>query len=160
MSTGQRDIPYHMTSSGRGFGRGGSSPHSLPLLAHCLGGAEPLLLHHLLYAFIYIHSYTCIYLYIHPLLLSFSLPLERDFSQHMTSTFFFFPPQFSPPSHWEGGSKQKTVWCSTTRGPWGNGSRHDVHCGQQEMKTIWRYASPLFHFFRKQPMLSMKHGPH
>ena len=113
MSTGQRDIPYHMTSSGRGFGRGGSSSHSLPLLAHCLGGAEPLLLHYLLYAFIYILSYTCIYLYIHPLLLSFSLPLERDFSQHMSSTFFF-PPYFSPPSHREGGSKRRTVWCSAT----------------------------------------------
>ena len=108
MSTGQRDIPYHMTSSGRGFGRGGSSPHSLPLLAHCLGGAEPLLLHHLLHTFIYMC--VCVCVCVHPLLLSFSLPLERDFSQHMSSTFFF-PPFFSPPSHREGGNKQWTVWC-------------------------------------------------
>ena len=87
-STSQRDIPYHMTSSGRGFEGGGSSSHSLPLLAHCLGGAEPLLLHHLLHTFINI--YVCVCVCVHPLLLSFSLPLERDFSQHMSSTFFFF----------------------------------------------------------------------
>ena len=88
MSTGQRDIPYHMTSGGRGYGRGGSSSHSLPLLAHCLGGAEPLLLHHLLHTFVNRHIY-----YFGP---SFSLPLERDFSQHMSSTFFFFPHSSLP----------------------------------------------------------------
>ena len=89
MSTGQRDIPYHMTSSGRRFNGGGSSS---PLLAHCLGGAEPLLLHHLLHTFICV----CVCVCVHPLLLSFSLPLERDFSQHMTSTFFFFPHNSLP----------------------------------------------------------------
>ena len=46
MSTGQRDIPYHMTSSGMGFGWGGSSSQSLLLLGDWLGGAEPVLLHH------------------------------------------------------------------------------------------------------------------
>ena len=100
-STGQRDIPYHMTSSGRRFNGGGSSSHSLPLLAHCLGGAEPLLLHHLLHTFINI--YVCVCVCVHPLLLSFSLPLERDFSQHMTPTFFFFPHNSLPHPTGKGG---------------------------------------------------------
>ena len=98
-STSQRDIPYHMTSSGRGFEGGGSSSHSLPLLGHWLGGAEPPLLHHLLHTFIYMSVSVCV----HPLLLSFSLPLERDFSQHMTSTFFFFPHNSYPHPTGKGG---------------------------------------------------------
>ena len=88
-STSQRDIPYHMTSSGRGFEGGGSSSHSLPLLGHWLGGAEPPLLHHLLHTFVNRHIY-----YFGP---SFSLPLERDFYQRISSTFFFFPPHNSLP---------------------------------------------------------------
>ena len=38
--------------------------------------------------YIYIFIYICMY----PLPLSFSLLLERDFSQRISSTFFFFPP--------------------------------------------------------------------
>ena len=116
MSTGQRDIPYHMTSSGRGYGRGGSSSHSLPLLAHGLGGAEPLLLHHFLHTFIYM----CVCASITSVL--FSTSGKRFLSTHDFHLLFFSP----------------IIQC--------NGSRHDVHCGQQEMKTIWGYASPLFHF--------------
>ena len=61
--TGQRGILYHMISSGS-FGGGGSSSCSLLLFVglagHQLEDGEQLLVHHLLYTFIYI----CIYTYI------------------------------------------------------------------------------------------------
>ena len=149
MSTGQRDIPYHMTSSGRRFNEGGSSSHSLPLLAHCLGGAEPLLLHHFLHTFINI--YVCVCVCVHPLLLSFPLPLERDFSQHMSSTFFFFPHSSLPHPTGKGAVSKGRCGAehppaSTTRRPRGNGSRREVHCGHLEMNVVLTYKSTLFHF--------------
>ena len=94
MSTGQRDIPYHMTSSGRGYGRGGSSSHSLPLLAHCLGGAEPLLLHHLLHTFINIYVCVCVRASITSVL--FSTFGKRFLSTHDFHLLFFSPIILSP----------------------------------------------------------------
>ena len=62
-------------------------------------------LSHCFYITSYIHSYiyVCVCVCVHPLLLSFSLPLERDFSQHMTPTFFFFPHNSLPHPTGKGG---------------------------------------------------------
>ena len=112
MSTGQRDIPYHMTSGGRGFNGGGSSSHSLPLLAHCLGGAEPLLLHHFLHTFIYI----CVCVRVRA---SITSVLFSTFGKRFLSTHEFYlpfpPPQFSPPSHWKVGW-EGNMKCAGVRG--------------------------------------------
>ena len=140
MSTGQRDIPYHMTSGGRGYGRGGSSSHSLPLLAHCLGGAEPLLPHHFLHTFIYICVCVCVRASITSVL--FSTFGKRFLSTH-EFRLLFFPHNSLPHPTGKGAVSKRLCGAQPQEG---NGSRHDLHCGQQEMKTIWRYASPPFHF--------------
>ena len=96
MSTGQRDIPYHMTSGGRGYGRGGSSSHSLPLLAHCLGGAEPLLLHHFLHTFIYICVCVCVCVRASITSVLFSTFGKRFLSTYEFHLLFFSPIILSP----------------------------------------------------------------
>ena len=96
MSTGQRDIPYHMTSSGRRFNGGGSSSHSLPLLAHCLGGAEPLLLHHFLHTFIYIYMCVCVCVYASITSVLFSTFGKRFLSTHDFHLLFSSRTVLSP----------------------------------------------------------------
>lgn len=88
MSTGQRDIPYHMTSSGRGFGRGGSSSHSLP----CLAIAWEVL-SHCFYITSYILSYICVCVCVRA---SITSVLFSTFGKRFLSThefrLLFFPP--------------------------------------------------------------------
>ena len=58
-STGQKDTAYQMTSSGKRLQHDESSSCFLLLIGHCLGGAEPLLLHHFLHTFIYMCVCVC-----------------------------------------------------------------------------------------------------
>jgi len=101
----RRDILYCMTSSRKSFEGGGSSSLSSTAwgpAGHWSGGDEQLLVHHLLYTFVY--TVTTIIL----LLFSTSVIV---LSQSMSSAPF---PWLSPPSHWEGRSEQMTAWCWVT----------------------------------------------
>lgn len=81
---------------------------SLPLLGgwdgHWSGDGEKLLVHHC-----YIHFYIHIFSIIIIVSLS-SIFVNRFISTHKFHFVGFF--LFFPPSHWEGGSEQRTVWCS------------------------------------------------
>ena len=83
-----------MTSSGMGFGWGGSSSHSLLLLSHWLGGAEPLLLHHFLHTFIYMCVCVCVRASITSVL--FSTFGKRFLSTYEFHLLFFSPIILSP----------------------------------------------------------------
>ena len=88
-STGQKDTAYQMTSSGKRLQHDESSSCFLLLIGHCLGGAEPLLLHHFLHTFIYICVCVCVRASITSVLFS-------TFGKRFLSTYEFLLLFFSP----------------------------------------------------------------